>query len=71
MRYLGERTGAAVASLLFQRLFDMIFLITMLALICVWVFAQTNILAIATLILVIITLVLVVVYFENLLAFAA
>ncbi len=71
VRYLGERTGAAAASLLFQRLFDMIFLITMLALICVWAFAQTNILAVATLILVIITLVLVVVYFENLLGFAA
>ena len=69
VRHLGERTGAAAASLLFQRLFDVIFLVALLAVYCVWALGQTNVLVIAAFVVAVVMLTSVVIYFENILAF--
>jgi uncharacterized membrane protein YbhN (UPF0104 family) len=70
VRYLGERTGAAAASLLFQRLFDLIFLVAALVVFCVSAFVQMSLLVVVTLVFVVLGLVAIVVFLEHLLAFA-
>ena len=72
IRYMHQRAGTAAASLLFQRLFDMIVLALLLAVVCVLAFAGAKTLPILVLIVSgVAILIALMLYIEHLLAFAA
>jgi uncharacterized membrane protein YbhN (UPF0104 family) len=69
VRYMRERAGAAAANLLFQRVFDMIVLMLMLAVVCIVAFGDVGTLPIFGLTVVVtVILVALLIYLEDLLA---
>lgn len=67
VQHTNERTGSAAAGLLFQRLFDVIFLSAVLGTLCVFAFADSGAAPIVAIGSIIALLVATVVYFEHLL----